>query len=117
MSSNFIIYFFIMAVSAVGLGQLYLHLIQPLQLLSFMQRALNLAKERNVFLYKSIGGCKICTIQRFADVTYILLLIIHPIAWYYAIAFYMLFGGLVFFFESLNHQPVQPIVKSENIEL
>lgn len=117
MNIEFILTFFVFALAATGLGNLYLHLIQPLQLLSFMQRPLNWAKTHSVFLFKSIGGCKICTIQRFADLSFVFLLYVSPVWWAYWFPLYCLFGGAVFFFQSVTGGEVRPIVKSEKIDL
>ena len=116
--SYFILYFAVFAASAVGLGNLYLHLIQPIAPLSFMQKALDWSKPKSEFLYKSIGGCKICTIQRFADLSFIFLMCINRPQWYFIFPLYCLYGGLVFYFQSVgnNGEKVVP-VNSKNIEL
>jgi len=73
MTIEFIIYFFVLALASNGLSKLYLYLIQPNELFSFMQPAIRYFETRSEFIYRSIGGCKICTTQRFADIAYILL--------------------------------------------
>ncbi len=116
MTIEFIISFLIFALAACGLGNLYLYLIQPNQLLSFVENWLSFWKDKNVFIYKSIGGCGVCTIQRFGDLSYILLMIMFKVNVWYILPLYCLYGGLIFFFNGLKSKP-NPIVNSKTIDL
>lgn len=122
--------FLVFAFSACGLGKLYLILIRHGQLLSFMQRPLRYLQDRkdpaSIFAYKSIGGCDICTVQRFADVAFFFLVytnqgtfhsntILNILAWFFL---YCLFGGMVFYATSLiTKDPPQPKKTTETIQL
>lgn len=117
METKFILLFVTLAFSISGLGNLYLHLIKPMQLLSFMQKPLDYFKEKNVYLYKSLGGCKICTIQRFADVAYIVLVCNSNLNVWLILPLYCVFGGLVYYATSLNEKSVNPIMNSQKIDL
>lgn len=108
--TEFILCYLILSMSAVGLGKLYMYLIQPNQLFEFMQPILAEAKYINVFLYRSIGGCEICTIQRFNDFSFIILLSIteplfpelhNLIRVLLYIVFYVLYAGLSYYFLNL----------------
>lgn len=99
----FILSFITLAFCSVGLGSLYLYMIRKDELLGFMQKPLEYLKPKKgplaIFLYKSFGGCDVCTIQRFADLIFALLIVltplkIHPGLWF---IFYCLFGGLIFY--------------------
>ena len=117
METKEILLFIMLAVGASGLGSLYLHLIKPMQLLSFMQRFLDYFKDKNVFMYKSLGGCKICTIQRFADIIFIAYAILTHMNIWLVLPLYCVFGGLVFYATSLTEKSVNPIVNSQKLEL
>jgi hypothetical protein len=117
MATNNILLFLMLSVGASGLGSLYLHLIKPMQLLSFMQKPLDYFKDKNVFMYKSLGGCKICTIQRFADVIFIAYALLTSLNIWLVLPLYCVFGGLVFYATSLTEKSVNPIVNSQKLEL
>jgi len=120
MTITFLIAFTVTNFAAVGLAKLYLELIREGQLLDFMNKPLKWAKEqKNNFIYKSIGGCKICTIQRFLDLSFILVWIMaSDMKWYYAFIFYCLYGGMGYNFAVLtDEKKPAPIVKSEKIEI
>jgi hypothetical protein len=117
MATNNILLFLILSAGASGLGSLYLHLIKPMQLLSFMQKPLDYFKDKNVFMYKSLGGCKICTIQRFADVIFIAYALFTHMNIWLVLPLYCVFGGLVFYATSLTEKSVNPIVNSQKLEL
>lgn len=108
--TEFILWYLVFSMSAVGTGKLYMYLIQPNQLFAFMQPVISEAKFINNFLYRSIGGCEICTIQRFNDFAYIVLLsitdsilpdssLVIVITAY--IILYIMFAGLSYFMYSL----------------
>ena len=117
----FIISYFIFCTASVGLGRLYIYLIQPNNLFEFMQSLLVDLKRENTFLYKSLGGCSICTRQRMTDIAYLFLVFMfNPLhGWYNLahIALYVFFGGLAFYLDSfgLSNNKELPIVKSEKI--
>lgn len=122
MYNSLIITFVAFAFACNGLGNLYLFLIREGQLFSFMQKALKHFEKKNVFIYKSIGGCETCTIQRFADIAFIVLILLNPIrffqngvgnflTWFFI---YCLFGGLVFYATALVSKNETPkITKSK----
>jgi hypothetical protein len=120
---EFTLLFAVFSASSVGVGKLYLHLIKPGELFDFMQNILVEFKHENNFLYKSFGGCELCTRQRFTEVSYILLVAIcNPFnGWYnlFHLALFILFGGLSYFLDSLvpriTDQP--QIIKSQKLEL
>lgn len=108
--------YIVFAFSACGLGKLYLFLIRQGQLLSFMQKPLKYFENRNEFIYKSIGGCDTCTIQRFADVSFVVLVLLNPIRFHHYLALtvilwffiYCLFGGMVFYATALIYKDETP---------
>lgn len=127
MTIEFIITFFVFAMSANGLGNLYLYLIRDGQLLSFMQKPLIYFSSKtsliSKFIHKSIGGCDICTIQRFGDLSFLFFMsyfsmpgdvIITSISWF---ALYCLYGGLIFYFSAIASRQTQPKTTSKKIEL
>lgn len=105
-----------------GLGQLYLFLIRNGQPLYIIQKVINkIQNKKNYFykfIYKSIGGCGICTIQRFADFIYIAFVIINEISVSPILLFiyYCLFGGSVYFFSNVI-QIYQNKVESKTTKL
>lgn len=121
--------YFILCLSSVGLGKLYIYLIQPGRLFQFMQHVLVELKNESQFLYKSLGGCDVCTRQRFTDLSYVILLVISPSVFsnhhYITIGLlhlimYCFYGGLAFYFESIitiQHTQSQPPTKTTNIEI
>jgi len=117
MDSTYIIYFLVLAISCNGLAKLYLYLIQPEQLLSFVQSCIKYFDKRNDFIYRSLGGCKVCTVQRFAELSYILLSILFFQGWVLTLIFYPLFCGLVFYFSELTNKPITPIVNQQKLDL
>ena len=117
MTIEFIIYFFVLAMASNGLSRLYLYLIQPNELFSFVQPWIKYFETRNDFIFRSIGGCKICTMQRFADLTYILLSILFFQGWVYCIIFYFLFSGLSLYFSELTNKSIAPIVNHQKLDL
>lgn len=102
-----LITFVVFGFSACGLGLLYMVLIREGQLFSFMQGPINFFGQNegvlSNFIHKSIGGCEICTIQRFADISFIILILTSPIHLHFLLWFflYCMFGGLVFFATAL----------------
>lgn len=125
MSILFIIEFLVFSLASVGLGRLYLRLIRPGELLDFIQPHLAKFKASNVFLYKSFGGCDLCTRQRFTELTFLFFAFASPglslpewwlraLVWF---VLFMLFGGLAFYFESLvmvnYHSETHRVVKSK----
>lgn len=112
MQVDFILYYIIFAISSNGLASLYLHLIKPTQLLSFIGDYLP-KLEKYKFLYKSLGGCKICTSQRFADLSFIFLLILFPVKIIYILPLYCLYGGANFYFSSLVSKDIVQVKQQE----
>lgn len=127
MSIEFILTFILLAFSVVGVGELYLFAIRDGQFLDFMNRPLawlNARMEKSVaakFAFKSLGGCRICTIQRFADLTALLLFYLFPEPWYLDLLTYVLFGGMVFYAQSRGQEKGvewrQPNVHSQPLDL
>ena len=108
--TEFIITYLVMSMAAVGTGKLYMYLIQQGQLFKFMQPIIAECKHINDFLFRSIGGCEVCTIQRFNDLSYIILLSITDdiffeshilISLFGYFILYIFYAGLSFFFYSL----------------
>ena len=121
---EFILYFFGIAICVVGLSDLYLHLISKGQFLDIMDSVLMKLKNISdkgskwaLFAFKSLGGCKVCTTQRFADLGFILLVLLFTQKWYVWLIAYCLFGGLVFWLASFKNNEVNPIVKSKTIDI
>ena len=124
MSLEFIFNFLVINIATVGLADLYLYLIQPNQLLSFIDRLIVKLQNKKhpllIYIHKSIGGCKVCTMQRFLDITYIILLNLCHIHWAWWFPFYCLYGGLGFYFmAALNKQQPKKdrIVKIEKLDI
>lgn len=125
-TTTYILTFFVLCAGSVGLGNLYLHLIEPGQLLSFVQNILVRLSKSTMnksieFLYKSIGGCAVCTRQRFTDLSFVFLCFALPFNWWFVFPLYAIYGGLAYYLESLNmnKQPnnIAPKIKKQNIEL
>ena len=126
-TTTYILTFFVLCAGSVGLGNLYLYLITPGQLLSFVQPLLvSLSKVSShhkgiEFLYKSIGGCAVCTRQRFTDLSFIFLCFALPFNWWYVFPLYAIYGGLAFYFDALNTNRqtniTPPKIKQQTIEL
>lgn len=117
-SIQFLLSFVILNVSAVGLAKLYMVLIQPNQLLSFMNRPLLWAQNNSKFIYKSIGGCTICTIQRFLDLSFIMIVLTNNVNYWLIFPLYCLYGGLGFYVASIQQeQKPQPKEIHQKIEL
>jgi len=125
---EFILLYWTLCIASVGLGKLYAYLIQPGQLLSFMQPVIAEMKHHNQFVYKSIGGCDVCTRQRFTDLSFLLLItiappiiegLILPLNILLYLVLYCLYGGLAFYFEAFVTQAPAPIPerKTTKIEL
>ena len=118
---EFILYFFGMGVCVVGLSDLYLHLISEGQFLDIMNKPLYKLQQKESklakFAFKSLGGCKVCTTQRFADLGFILLVLLFTQKWYVWFISYCLFGGLVFWLASFKKNEVTPIVKTKTVEI
>ena len=124
---EFILLYWTLCIASIGLGKLYIYLIRPGQLLEFMQPVIAEMKHHSEYLYKSIGGCDVCTRQRFTDLSYLLLVAIAPpiipglnivlnILLYFAL--YCLYGGLAFYFEVfVTKDPAPPPLKKESITL
>lgn len=128
---EFILLYLVLCASSVGTGRLYVWLIREGNLFEFMQPVISYFKDKNTFLYKSLGGCEICNRQRFTDLSYILLLLISPsitngvhwsVSFLVYFALYIFYGGLAFFLESfIIIQSMRnidaPTVKTQNIEI
>jgi hypothetical protein len=121
---TFIISYFVLCLASVGTGKLYLWLIRPDNLFGFIQPTLVRLQPSNGFLFKSIGGCDVCTRQRFTELSYILLIcLINPLSGWYNVIHFLLFifyGGLAFYLESLIHYPVanpMPPIQKQKIDL
>lgn len=125
---EFVLLFWTLCIASVGLGKLYAYLIMPGQLMSFMQQVIAEMKHHSEFIYKSIGGCDVCTRQRFTDLTYVLLIAIAPptlpglnivLNFLLYLALYCLYGGLAFYFEAFVTKSPAPIPerKTTKIEL
>jgi len=118
MTIQFLLSFIIFNISAVGLAKLYLALIQPNQLLSFMNKPLVWAQNNSKFIFKSIGGCTICTIQRFLDLSFIMIVFANDINYWLVFPLYCLYGGLGYYIASIQQeQPTQPKEIHQKIEL
>lgn len=115
--------YLIFSFSANGLGKLYLFLIRRGQILGFMQKPLRYLQDRKgplgVFIYKSIGGCDTCVIQRFADVAFFVMIYLSPVSlhWFLWLFIYCMFGGMVFYASAVTDRS-EPIKKTtQKIEL
>ena len=118
MTIQFLLSFIIFNISAVGLAKLYLALIQPNQLLSFMNKPLVWAQNNSKFIFKSIGGCTICTIQRFLDLSFIMIVFANDINYWLVFPLYCLYGGLGYYIASMQQEQVpQPKEIHQKIEL
>lgn len=105
------LFYFVLCIASVGTGRLYLWLIRPNNLFGFIQPLLVELQNESTFLYKSIGGCDVCTRQRFTEFSYLLVLFAcNPLhGWYNLIhiPLFVFYGGLAFYFESLVTIPSQ----------
>jgi|LakMenEpi03Aug12_release.lakeMendotaPanAssembly.Ray.scaffolds.fasta_scaffold03130_9 hypothetical protein len=129
MSIEFVLTFILLAFAVVGVGELYLFAIREGQFLDFMARPLAWLHARSAqskaaeFAFKSIGGCRVCTIQRFAELATLLLWFLFPEPWYYDLLTYVLFGGMVFYAQSRGQEQgvswrnPQPEVESSKLDL
>jgi len=126
MTIQFLLSFIIFNISAVGLAKLYLALIQPNQLLSFMNKPLVWAQNNSKFIFKSIGGCTICTIQRFLDLSFLMVMVItylnswitFPLYYWLIFPLYCFYGGLGYYIASMQQeQAPQPKEIHQKIEL
>jgi hypothetical protein len=125
MTTEFILTYLIFAFASVGIGNLYLYLIRPAQLFAFMQKPLAYFSDKpgilSKFIYKSIGGCGVCTVQRFTDLTFAFLIYHFELpgqTWAVCLewfGFYILFGGLSFYAQALAQK--QPNETIKNIDL
>ncbi len=118
------LYLAVIAVAIAGLTQLYAVCIQPRQIFDFMQKALVYFKDKNTFLFKRLGGCAVCNLQLFVDLTALILIRIFYIeyAWWQMLLMYFLLTGLTFYFyaiaESLKNRPQQERkIEHENLNL
>ena len=102
------------ALFSASLGRLYMYLIQPHQLFGFVQKWLLSTKSK--VLYKSIGGCEVCTTQRFAELYFILYIVLTDLNFWLYILLFIGYGSLVFNLGTMK-QKVNPIVKSKPLEL
>ena len=118
-----ILLFALFAFASNGLAKLYLYLIRKGQLFSFMQKPIVYLQDKKnplaIFTYKSIGGCEVCTIQRFADVAFIVLIYMSPIHihWLLWSFLYCLFGGLSFYATMLTQREQTPPKTTQKINL
>lgn len=121
MGIEFIITFAVLAFASCGLGNLYLYLIRRGQLLGFMQSVLEWIKPKSTFLYKSLGGCEVCTIQRIADLSFLFMVFLYgftgaiwerALTWF---AIYCLYGGLVFYASALASK--SPNITSKKLDI
>lgn len=104
MSVEYILTFVVFCIGSFGLSNLYLYLIKQGNLFSFMNKYLLYFKNKNEFIFRSIGGCSICTTQRFADLSFIFLSSIYfdEINKFYLLPLYCLYGGFTFWLFGLN---------------
>lgn len=121
MGIEFVITFAVLAFASCGFGNLYLYLIRKGQLLGFMQEVLVWLKPKSTFLYKSLGGCDVCTIQRIADLTFLFMVFLYGftgaiwervLTWF---ILYCLFGGLTFYASSLAEK--KPTITSQKLDI
>ena len=114
MITSDILLFIVFAVAAVGVGNLYLYMIRDGQLLGFMQHVIDEYKA-NQFIYKSIGGCNVCTRQRFVEIVYVVFLFASQMDWFWwsAIIGYILFSGVAFYMDSLTKQSAVDVKKEK----
>mgnify|MGYP006390172165 FL=1 len=118
-----ILLFALFAFASNGLAKLYLYLIRKGQLFSFMQKPIVYLQDKKnplaIFAYKSIGGCEVCTIQRFADVAFLVLIYMSPILlhWLLWSFLYCLFGGLSFYATMLTQREQTPSKTTQKINL
>ena len=118
MTIQFLLSFIIFNISAVGLAKLYLALIQPNQLLSFMNKPLLWAQTNSKFIFKSIGGCTIRTIQRFLDFSFIMIVLTNDFNYWLIFPLYCLYGGLGYYIASMQQEPApQPKEIHQKIDL
>lgn len=89
-----------------------------------MQPLLVEFQREHTLLYKSLGGCDVCTRQRFTEFSYLLVLFLaNPLSGWWNllhIVIFFFYGGLAFYFEALitiQKQEEKPIVKSQKIDL
>jgi len=117
MITSDILLFIVFSVASVGVGNLYLFLIRDGQLLGFMQHVIEEYKA-NQFIYKSIGGCNVCTRQRFVEIVYVVFLFTCEcqVYWWSAIIGYILFSGVAFYMDMLTKQNAVD-VKKENLSI
>jgi hypothetical protein len=110
---TFFICYIILALSVAGFGKLVMVVIAPGEIFGRWQKVL--AKVRNEFWYKSLGGCATCTRQRLAELTFTgfaffwnyqfnhFVFYLCPL-WlkvFLCIGVYLLFCGLVIYFGSI----------------
>lgn len=118
---EYVITLTILALSVSGLSKLYQYLIHPSEFLGFVNKWIVYFKDKNVFIYKSIGGCSICNTQRFADIFFLIhsCYYINFVTWYSFIIYYVLFGGLVFYLTVITEKNkiVDQKKETEKIEL
>lgn len=119
-----IISLFFIAIGVAGIGQLYAYCIQPGQIFGFMQSVLVWLQTRNTFWFKRLGGCSICTIQNFIDITFLFVWWhLHTfLNWYQLLGSYLFLSGIAFYFyglyEYLKQRPQTKLkTEIENVEL
>jgi hypothetical protein len=119
-----IISLFFIAIGVAGIGRLYAYCIQPGQIFDFMQSVLVWLQTRNKFWFKRLGGCAVCTIQNFIDITFLFVWWhLHTfLNWYQLLGSYLFLSGIAFYFYALientkHHEQTELKTETETIEL
>ena len=125
MTTEFILTFLVFAFASVGCGNLFLFLIRPGQLFQFVQLPLKYLSDKPgilaKFLYKSIGGCGVCTVQRFTDFGFFFIVYWFELPgclWQVLLEWfglYIVFGGLSFYAQAIAQK--KPNETSKTIDL
>lgn len=100
---GFIIYYLVIGFSVYGLHELWMYCIHPEQIFGFVQKWITKYESKKGFhnevIYKSLGGCKYCNRQRFADIGFLFLILnVNPFMGYenlWHLFIYGLFSGYV----------------------
>lgn len=125
MTTEFILTFLVFAFASVGCGNLFLFLIRPGQLFEFVQPALKYLQDKPgilaKFIYKSIGGCGVCTVQRFTDLFFLFIVYWFELpgvkiqVFFEWFGLYIVFGGLSFYAQAIAQK--RPSETSKTIDL
>lgn len=110
------------SLSSAGLAYLYLRLLQPNQLLHFMSVFLTKVEKKNVFIFKRLGGCALCTHQLFIDLTYFTYILLYPVGRgvFLYIIYYFLYSGISHYFGQIlfgTKEKTEYKVEKEKIKL